>query len=217
MNLSQKIPKPDYKETFIGLKKFAQTQQAHSFAWLSLTLFTISFFAIVAIRPTLVTIAKLTREIKEKKGANKSLEAKVKTLVAAQAVFVKNSGNLALLEEAFPEKNQFAALAFFFDQKAQTNFVNIKSFSFDKISLADKSGAGKTEIPANIPFFTFSITVTGEYFNLKTFLADIESSPRIISVDTSSVNPIKNNNNDSEEVTSGISLSITGKAFFEQK
>lgn len=215
MNLSEIAQKYNYRKNLVDIQKVIQTPEVKSLAWLSLTFFAISFFAIVAIKPTLVTIAKLNREIKEKREANKQLESKIKALVAAQEVFVKNSENLALLDEALPPKNQFPLLAYFFEQKAQEAQVTLKSLSFDKIFFGKNINKEKQASESEILSFNFSLGATGSYQNLRSFLVSLETSPRIVDLESSSLNPVKTKSD--MEIISELSISITGQAYFEQK
>jgi Tfp pilus assembly protein PilO len=207
--------KYNYRGTLNSLQQFSQTKQAKSFTWLSLTLVTTAFFVLVAIEPTLVTIAKLVREIKVKREANKNLEEKIKSLVAAQAAYVKNSDNLFLLEEALPKKNEFPSLASFFEQKAEVSLVEIKTISFDKLTIGEDKDKNRSEQGKGPLSFSFSISVTGKYQNLKEFLRNLETSPRIIFLETTNFNPVKIKIEN--DVSTELSLSITGNVFFEQR
>lgn len=163
-----------YQHYVVNLKKQAQTTKAKSFAWISLTIFTISFFVLVAIQPTLVTIAKLNKEIKDKEEASQKLQAKINSLIAAQAEFAKKIDYLSLLEEALPEKNDFPRLAYFFEQAATNEGISLQSLSFTRVGAKEVKSSLAT--PQQM---TFSVGVTGEYSQLENFLRRLESSRRL--------------------------------------
>jgi Tfp pilus assembly protein PilO len=175
----------NYRRYFTNLGKITSGPRVKSFAWLSLTFFTICFFGVVAIRPTLVTIAKLTREIKDQREASQKLQVKINSLVAAQSEYAKVVNLLPLLEEALPENNDFPRLAFFLEETATAAAVEIRSLNFEKIALKGETKKNKDKKPYNE--IIFSVGVAGNYNNLKQFLSDLEASRRIIKVQSFSI------------------------------
>jgi Tfp pilus assembly protein PilO len=161
----------------------------------------------MAIRPTLVTIAKLNREIKDKKEANQKLQTKINAIVAAQAQYSKNLDNLPLLEEALPEKSQFPRLAFFVEENATASGVELKSLSFEKIGAVEQ--APQSSSTSNSLYF--SLNVSGNYSNLKDFLNRLESSRRIIEINSFAFSQVK------KEESWQLTLRVTGRAAFVKK
>lgn len=206
MNLNFKNEYYRYRRYFLNLQKIPQSTKTRSFVWISLTLFTICFFSIVSIKPTLVTIARLDREIKDKKEANQKLQLKINSIIAAQEEFAKNFDNLSLLDEAIPKNNEFPTLAFFFETVASEQNVSVRAFNFEKIELRNKTVIQKS----NTASFGFSISVHGDYLNLKKFLQDIENSRRMITIERSSFSLVKS------EKGQDLSLQISGKANYYQ-
>ncbi|MCL5091076.1 MAG: type 4a pilus biogenesis protein PilO [Patescibacteria group bacterium] len=213
MNLDWKKEYYRYHRYYFDLKNVTKTPKVRSFTWISLTLFTVCFFVIVAIKPTLVTIAKLEKEINDKKEANELLETKISSLIAAQKEYAQEYPNLKLLEEAFPEKNYFPKFASFLEEIAEEKQLIIQSLNFEKIdaSLNPSPSAGKTEEK----YFNFSVTVGGEYQQLKDFAKDLASSRRLIKIERTSFNqnPSTEEKEEDENIPK-ISLSIVGQVFF---
>lgn len=209
MNPGEKEEYQHSRRYFVGIPRGARTSQTRSFVWLSVTIFTISFFLIVAIRPTLVTITKLNREIKDKTVANQQLQKKIDTLIVAQEVYAKNSENLALLDEAFPEKSEFPLLAYFFEQAATASGVTLKSLSFERIGgTAPKEQNTSSSSGQSL---NFTLAVGGDYLKLKDLLKELESSRRILKITESSFNRVKKG----EEFE--LQLFISGQASFGKK
>ena len=206
MNIETKEGYQQNRRYFVRLPRIPRTVQACSFVWLSVTIFTISFFLIVAIRPTLVTIAKLNKEIKDKTEANKQLQKKINTLITAQEIYARNSDNLTLLDEAFPEKSEFPRLAYFFEQVATTSGVTLKSLNFERIGGVTPKEQG-TSLLSSLPL-NFSIAASGDYLKLKDLLKELESSRRILKITESTFNRVKKG----EEFE--LQLSISGQASF---
>ena len=195
-----------YRRYFINLGKITFRPKIRSLAWLSLTIFTICFFGIVVIRPTLVTIAKLTREIKDQKEASEKLQTKINSLVTAQAEYAKIVTLVPLLDESLPKSNNFPRLAYFLEETATSSAVEIKSLNFEKIVLKEDGKSTKNKNPYNE--IAFSIGLTGDYYNLKQFLTDLEASRRIIKIESFSIGEVKT------KETRAISLQVAGKAVY---
>lgn len=194
-----------YSRYFLDLRKIAQTAKTRSFVWISLTIFTICFFLVVAIQPTLVTIAKLNKEIKDKKEASLQLQKKIDSIVAAQGEFAKNIDNLPFLDEALPEKSRFPQLAFFLENLASEEGVTLNSLSFGKTEINPKSDTSRKNSSS---LLNFQVGVTGDYLKLKNFLKNLEVSRRLIKTENLSFSPVKS------ETTKEISLLISGEAYF---
>src|SRR3989344_3411061 len=87
-----------YGRYYRTARKYAQRPEVLISTSFILALFTISFFAIVAIRPTAITIAKLWREIQEKKTKQATLAQKIAKLEEAQPTYSALEEDLALLD-----------------------------------------------------------------------------------------------------------------------
>jgi Tfp pilus assembly protein PilO len=204
MNFDWRTEYYRYRRYFFSLGKISKTPQIRSFAWLSLTLFAIAFFAIMAIRPTLVTIAKLNREIKDKREASQKLQTKINAIVAAQAQYAKNLDNLPLLEEALPSKSEFPRLAFFLEENASTSAVELKNLTFEKIEVSGKSSSPSAKANS----LNFSLSASGDYANLKDFINRLENSRRILELDSIIFNQVK------KEEGWQLSIQVAGQASF---
>lgn len=206
MNNEQKREYRKYRRYFINLGRTTSEPKVKSFAWLSLTFFTICFFGIVAIRPTLVTIAQLTKEIKTQKEASQKLQTKINSLIAAQAEYAKVVNLLPLLEEALPESSNFPRLAFFLEESANGTAVEIKSLGFERIVLKENNQKSKNK--NSYKEIAFSVEVAGDYHNLKQFLNNVEFSRRIIKIESFTIGE-KRKKEERELV-----LQITGNAAY---
>lgn len=202
MNFDWKKEYYRYHRYFFDLSKKTRGPKTRSFAWLSLSIFTVSFFILVAIRPTVITIAKLNREIKDKEKASQALQQKINSILQAQQVYTENSDFLYLLEDALPAKNEFPRFAYFLEQESALSEINLKYLKFDKIGEEVTGSSGTSS-------FDFSLVVTGDYLKLKQFLADLQSSRRLLKVERASFNQLKKE----EEIE--LSLSVSGQTFFE--
>ncbi|MGB9637645.1 MAG: hypothetical protein ACPLY7_02490, partial [Microgenomates group bacterium] len=133
MNTDIKEKYQQQQRYFVRLPKISYTVKTRSIIWPAITIFTVSFFLVAAIKPTLTTIAQLNREIKDKEEASRQLQKKINALITAQENYAKNSDNLILLDQALPENSEFPALAYFLEQVATQSGVILKSLNFERI------------------------------------------------------------------------------------
>ncbi len=65
------------------------------------------FFAVFAIRPTLLTMSDLIKELEDKRNLDQQLSQKIAALSTAQASFLGAQNRLVVLDEAIPTSPQF--------------------------------------------------------------------------------------------------------------
>lgn len=205
----------DQKRQQARNKRFLQSPQGKSLAWLSLSVSTVAFFLIVAIKPTVITITKLIKEIEEKEAASLLLDKKIASLIAAQKIYAENSQRLPMLNQALPEKSEFPWLANFLDSAALSSQIELSSLSFEKINLNLASLAKQSQKPSSFQLINFSTNAKGDYLNLKNFVSLLESSRRLIRIELAGVSETKNKNE--EEINTTLQLNISGVMFFENE
>lgn len=193
-----------YSNLLSSIKERSKTPPVRSFAWLSFTLFIIAFFIVIAIRPTIITIAKLNKEIKDQKDLNKKMDVKIKSLVQAQQNYAKNIDLLYLLDEALPQRSEFPRFAFFLEDQATNSGITIRSISLDQFNKKESAASGSG-------LFSFSINTEGDYLKLKNFLQTLEQSRRITQIDTAVFNQVVEN--DSPKLT----MTVTGTVYYKPK
>lgn len=213
MNTDNTVTNPKGQQT--KDKRFLQSPQGKSFAWLSLSVFTVAFFLIVAIRPTVITITKLIKEIEEKEAASLLLDKKIASLVAAQKIYAENGQRLPMLDQALPEKSEFPWLANFLDSAALSSQVELSSLSFEKINLNFVPSAKESEKPPTHRSVNFSTNAKGDYLNLKNFVSFLEGSRRLIRIELAKVSETKKK--DEGEINTTLQLNISGVMFFENE
>lgn len=201
-----------YQPSSPKFQKILQDKKNQSLAWLSLTIFTVCFFLIVAIKPTLVTIAKLNKEIKDLALANQNLQKKINAIVEAQNEFAKYSDELFLLDQAVPDSSDFPRLAYFLEQANSTEGLELKSLSLDKIGQTVGSSNSTSSSSSELKSLTFSISSSGDYLKLVNFLKDLESSRRILKLTSTSFNQTKNEKDQTS--TYELSVILSGQSPF---
>lgn len=197
-----------YHRYFVNLGQLTQRKDVRSWTNLTLSFLTIAFFGFFAIKPTLVIIAKLAKEIKDKEEINLKLQKKIASLVKAQEEYSIHQSRFYLVGQALPQTADFPSLIFFLEEEASSSGIEIKSFSINKVEILPSEKAKTKE--EKVPSFEFTVYLTGDYQNLEDFLGRIESSRRIITIKNVNFGQTKKE----KEETSKIILTILGDSSF---
>ena len=95
-----------YQHYYRQIWKFYEKPTAKISTALLLTIFTIIFFAVFAIRPTLVTIAELIKTIDDQEEVLEQMKKKSSSLASAQQEYLIASESIEDLHAALPsDKN----------------------------------------------------------------------------------------------------------------
>ena len=181
-----------HRHYFVDLSRFYQKKQVRVYTGLVFSLITIVFFLIFAIRPTLVTITGLIKEIKDKKEVTEKLENKISQLTSAQAEYQQIQKELYLVDEALPVNANFPLLALQLEALARKDALKIGSLQYEKIALRTEGLKAanikdKGDLHKIIPGVGFNLSVSGDYSQLKTFIGNLLSLRRSILLDDYSI------------------------------
>jgi type IV pilus assembly protein PilO len=181
-----------YRRYFTDITALYQKKKYRTYAGLILTLFTIAFFAFFAIRPTLVTIASLMKEIEDKGMIAQKLEEKIDALSQARSQYSALSDELPLIEEALPQKSKPSLFVRQIETLTSQNGLFLQSIQISQVPLLGKEETSKTPETKikekGLSSLKFSFSVSGNYQNLKSFLKDLEDLRRIVTLSSFSFN-----------------------------
>lgn len=200
-----------YKEYFMDIVSlYNRRQDLRIFLELLLTLGAIIFFAVVALRPTALTISQLLTDIKTKEELVSKLDQKIVNIQKARQVYDQESQRVLMAKDAVPNGPTPESLSRQIEGLAQRNGDTILGFSVQEVILVGKEGALSTEeskkaLPGGSLGLSFSVSVTGSYQGLTTFLDNLENIRRPIKIDTLSLTA---NNSESGQK---IILLVTGR------
>lgn len=192
---------PSKQQTSLSLANFYR----HPIAAVSTELlFTIGFIlilAVVAIQPTLKTMADLSKEISDKTELNQTLQSKVAALNTAQAEFYRWQAQLALLDTAIPN-NQMTIL----DVKLLEKLAVENNVVIIKITMSEYPDATKplSKNP-QVNELPISVAVQGDYLSIKKFVDSILNSRRVFVI--SSINfAVSTTRSGDQDLTATLSI-----------
>lgn len=170
------------QELAATLNQFYQKPIAKVSLELFLSIGLILFLSIFAIKPTLVTMSDLIKEIEDKQELNEDLTNKVAALNSAQAIYNANSERLYVLDQAVPSQPEVIRNLKILEKLATESKVVITGVSMQEVpptEIRELNFTQKTK--QSLPI---SITVSGNYTAIKEFTDRIINNRRAFLIDT---------------------------------
>ena len=197
-----------YRELFKNLIRLYNTKpNIKAYLELILTISTVIVFALFAIKPTILTILDLNKEINSKEATVSKLKQKITNLQIANNLLQQEGQGLSFIDQAIPNTAEPDIFLNTVETLAQQNSVLLVGFSITNIELLGKS-KDKTLEKGMLPF---SLSVSGNYSNLNNFLINLENLRRPFKVESFSFN--KNSTENGQVLV----LTIAGKLPYYEK
>jgi len=201
MDLSGQIGYRRYHRYFVNLGQISRQKKVRVYTGIVLSIMASAFFLLFAIKPTLVTIAGLIKEIEDKKIVVSKLETKINDLALAQQEYQVIAADLILVDQALHEDPHLPLLIGQLETLSAAAGVSLESVNYSPVDLAQPE---KKEEPQEI---SFSFSASGSYQNLRTFLQSIISLRRVILINGFS---FKKGKSESQSLV----LTVHAKAYF---
>jgi Tfp pilus assembly protein PilO len=207
LDQNYKLEYTRYRHYFHNLWSLYQKPSVKVSSALLLTLFTIIFFAAFAIRPTLVTVAELIKKIDDQRQVLEQMKKKSAALASAQQEYMSVQAKLPLINTAVPPDEAIPDLIKIIEGTAAFHQLALESLSIGDIVYADP----KSPQPAGPQTRTISLSVTGTYDSINTFLKDLQRLPRLSTLETVNFSPPK----DAQTQTGGpIQITVSFKVHY---
>ena len=138
------------------------------------------FLVIVAIQPTLTTIAKLNKEVQEKKELTSKLSSKIAALTTAINIYNQYQDKIPLLNDSLPPTARLIPTLKIVEKIAGESNVVITAMSAQKVP--DETDDALTSATATLQSLPISVTVMGQYQDMRQFVEALHGSRRTIQV-----------------------------------
>jgi Tfp pilus assembly protein PilO len=140
------------------------------------------FFALFAIRPTLLTMSDLVKEIQDKRDLNQKLSQKVAALSSVQGEYLGLQDRLKVLDEALPSSPKFDEAVSIIEKIASDNRLTIVAMEAKEIPKEETLNLPlENQMRLSKPL---TVTVIGNYPSIRQFIDSIRNTRREISVDS---------------------------------
>lgn len=192
------------------IEPITKSPQTRGYTMFILSIFAIAFFGFFAIRPTILTIIGLQKEILQAQDIDKKLAAKIAALGDAQAVWDNVESKRPLLGQATPETPHIAQFMRLLESVAAQSGVTLGALQVRTLPLPGeenpnatasspvlaaetdptKGGAGTpaqtqpkpTMAPPALNEIKLTFTATGGEANIEAFLNGLYLKRRLVSV-----------------------------------
>ncbi len=176
-----------YRRLFLNFfAQYKERQDLKMFLEILLSLTTVSFFALVALRPTLLTIAGLIKEIDTKKEVIEQMDEKISKLNRAKALYNQEAARIELLKTSIPPEPAPDAFIRQIEGLSGKHSSGILSLTIEEVTLIEEkpavTGSGSTPLGA-AEELGFSLSTSSDYPSLFSYLADLEKMRRPIKMD----------------------------------
>lgn len=140
------------------------------------------FFSVFAIRPTLLTMSDLLKEIEDKEKLVEQLDRKIAALATIQTEYLQLQDRLVVLDQALPNTPQLTYSLKIIEKIAQEQDLLITAISIGDIpeeTDISPTVAGIQRI--NVPV---SVAVTSDYPTIRQFIESLQNNRRSFVIDT---------------------------------
>ena len=194
------------------LRKYYRLPAVQVSLTLVLSFFVMAMFIVLALRPTLVSIVALKKNIEESKTTLTKLDAKVASLQKVSTQFEKIKPMLAVLNTDIPNKGaDYSPLSTSIEVLSAQSGTKLESESLGPTLLFSRLFSpftpNKNQAVVTLPF---AVRVTGSYSAVSEFLKKLLSMERILMVETITIT----HEATSKTTTPNVALGVTGSAFY---
>lgn len=181
----------------LALQAFYENPIARVSLELFLTVITILFFAIVAIKPTLLTTADLVKEIEDKEELDKKLGQKMAALASAQLEYQMIEDKLDLIDQAIPNSAQLLFFLKTIEKICSEELVIIESMNMSKVPEEpnlDSVTQGKVPDFSTIEkdILSVRINLSGDYQGIRKVVERLRENRRLMLVEGITFNVFDN-------------------------
>lgn len=193
-----------YSRYYTYIPPLFRSPIAKTYGTYTLTILVVAVFIFFAIKPTVETIIVLQKKLQDSQDVLTKINQKSQNLSLGKNNYemidltTKQKVNLAV-----PVNIQLKTLISSLEQAANSNQASISALQIQPVTLENKTTPGTKFTLATVDF---TYNLEGSYATLINILKQLQSSPRIISID----NLIFNKAIDS----STLLMSVTGKAYY---
>lgn len=148
-----------------------------SYLAVTLSLFSLSFFGLFAIRPTLITAVSLNKSVADLKKLNVEYENKISSIILAQTQYEEIRNSIPLVDSALPQDASFNQLANALEDFATRSNIILKQVQIDKAPVSLLPPSGK------VTAMSFSLLATGSYPSISDYFQHLLNWKRLITID----------------------------------
>lgn len=206
-----------YRSYFLNvIARYRERADVKAYIEILLSLATISIFAIFALRPTLLTIAGLMKEIESKRQTLDQMQTKIEKLTSAKTLYDREMTRITLLNNSIPESpdpevfaRQIEGLSENYDSKVLGISVGEAVIVGKGAPPANKKSKNLKPLPEGVKELSVSATYMSgldRYSALANIISGFENLQRPAKIDSIRINTASD-----EDKTKVLELSIEAR------
>ncbi len=161
--------------------KFYQKPVASVSLELFFSLFAVIFLVALAVKPTLITISELIKEIEDKKILNQQLSQKVASLSTVQDIYQENQQRMLVLDEALPPAPQLSEALKMLEKLALESNVTLHGIDSREVPPED---VVKNQLFQSRKNILLNVRITGLFDDMHRYIEELRSVRRLFVVDS---------------------------------
>ncbi len=183
-----------YKEFFLNvLALYQKKREIRMFLEILLSSLTVVFFGLFALRPTLLTIAELYKQVRSKEETVQKLDQKISSLALLQTIFASQGQKISLVNQVAPLPPSPETFVRQLEGVANKNNTKILGISVGEVVLKGAATVKRESLelyplPEGAKGLSFSLSANSDYLSLVGFLNDLEKLRRPIKIDNLAFN-----------------------------
>lgn len=170
------------KELTKALSNFYMKPVARVSLELFLSVAAVLFFALFAIRPTLLTMSDLIKEIEDKRKLDDQLTQKIASLSSAQGEYLRLENRLYVLNDALPDDPRLMDVIKTIERIASDRNTAISFLTVNEVP--DIPTEPINSETAKRQQLTVALTLNGDYMSIRQFIEDLKNTRRTFIIDT---------------------------------
>ena len=199
------LPNRLFTHAYRRISPVIKSKKSASYFTLTISLLTLSFFGLFAVRPTLITAVSLIKSVSDLRSLNIEYENKISSLVRAQSEYEQIRDVLPLVDFAIPSSSEFSKLALKLETFAKDSTLTINQLQIDNVPISRPS-----QLAGTMQKYNFSMVATANYPSLSLYLQHLINWRRIVTID--SLEFVREN---ASTLGSTLRLTIKGNTYYE--
>lgn len=194
---------PILRRAYKQLSPLVNNKKTASYFTITLSLLSLSFFGLFAIRPTIITATTLIKSVSDLKKLSIQYEEKIGNLVRGQSEYEQIRNQIPLIDSAVPADSQFSKLAKTVEKFASQENISFSQFQIDSVPVSKLPPANK------LYTFGFSMVGYGEYSSVSLFLSHLINWKRLVTINNIDLSV------EGSTLSGLLRLSLKGTAYYE--
>lgn len=179
------------------VKRFFKKKEVLNLSYISIFLLIFTIFLFFAIRPAILSIVKLQKDIEELKLINENYNKQIDQILAIQTEYENNRDNIILINQAIPSIPRLSDLIKEIRNTADNIFFRLKEISVGKVNILDLNKS------QNINNLSLLLKVNSNFSQIDNFIKKIYQQRRLKYIKKISIQK------DIQETTDSGQLNIT--------